>query len=305
MAGANSLDIEDKVIILAGATGSLGERIAYYLLKQGAQVRALVRPASDGQKVAKLRSAGVLVVEVDFNNTQELAAACSGGACLVSALSGLRRVIVDVQRHLLEAALAAGVPRFIPSDFSIDFTKLSLGSNRNLDLRQEFRYKLDDAPIAATSILNGMFMDLLTGDAPLVLFPLRRVLYWGDPDQPLDFTTMENTAQYTAAAALDSDTPRDLRIAGEALSPRGLRDAASLASGRQFKLFRVGGLKALDTMIKVTRTLYPARNEVFPPWQGMQYMRNMFSGRPKLSPLDNDRYPHILWTSVKEVLEAR
>jgi hypothetical protein len=47
----------------------------------------------------------------------------------------------------------------------------------------------------------------------------------------------------------------------------------------------------------------PKNDDVFPPWQGMQYMRDMFSGQAKLEPLDNNRYPHIQWTSVQEVLK--
>jgi hypothetical protein len=49
----------------------------------------------------------------------------------------------------------------------------------------------------------------------------------------------------------------------------------------------------------------PATDDVFPPWQGMQYLHNMFTGRPKLTPLDNARYPELCWTSVREVLETR
>ncbi|CAN5841039.1 hypothetical protein BH24BAC1_BH24BAC1_08900 [soil metagenome] len=55
-------------------------------------------------------------------------------------------------------------------------------------------------------------------------------------------------------------------------------------------------------MTKLTRTFFPQKEEVFPPWQGMQYLRNMFSGAPKLQPLDNDRYPEMKWTSVQDVL---
>jgi hypothetical protein len=36
----------------------------------------------------------------------------------------------------------------------------------------------------------------------------------------------------------------------------------------------------------------------------MQYMRNMFDGRAKLKPLDNLRYPGILWSTVRDVLLA-
>jgi hypothetical protein len=34
-------------------------------------------------------------------------------------------------------------------------------------------------------------------------------------------------------------------------------------------------------------------------------MRNMFDGRAKLAPLDNDCYPSIRWTPARDVLSAR
>ena len=292
-------------IVLAGATGDLGFRIAQALLKRGAHVRALVRPGNRKPETMALQDLGAEIIEVDFGSVTALTRACAGAACVVSALSGLRDVIVDTQKRLLDAAVAAAVPRFIPSDYSIDYTKLPNGSNRNLDLRREFNQRLDQAPIQATSILNGMFADLLTGQAPVVLFGLKRVLYYGSADQPLDFTTTANTAEYTAAAALDSTTPRYLRIAGEVATVRGLQKAASEAIGEPFKLLRVGGLWVLGTLIKVTKGLMPASDDVFPPWQGMQYLHNMFTGLPKLQPLDNDRYPEINWTPVREVLATR
>ncbi|HEX8327066.1 MAG TPA: NmrA family NAD(P)-binding protein [Hymenobacter sp.] len=292
-------------VVLAGATGDLGFRIAQGLRQRGAVVRALVRPGNAKPEVTALGDMGVEILEVDFKSVTALTNACAGAACVVSALSGLREVIVDTQKRLLDAAVAAGVPRFIPSDFSIDYTKLPDGSNRNLDLRREFNRRLDQAPIQATSVLNGMFMDLLTGQAPVVLFGLKRVMYYGSPDQPLDFTTVANTAEFTAAAALDPSTPRYLRVAGEVATVRGLQRAATEATGQPFKLLRVGGVWVLGALIKVTKALMPTSDEVFPPWQGMQYMHNMFTGLPKLDPLDNARYPGIRWTPVREVLATK
>jgi hypothetical protein len=37
----------------------------------------------------------------------------------------------------------------------------------------------------------------------------------------------------------------------------------------------------------------------------MQYMRDMMEGRAALVELDNDRYPEIKWTLVKEFLKQR
>ena len=60
----------------------------------------------------------------------------------------------------------------------------------------------------------------------------------------------------------------------------------------------------LGAMIKVARMVSSGKEELYPAWQGMQYMRNMFDGRAKLVPLDNDRYPGFRWTTARDVLSA-
>lgn len=287
---------KEKIIAVAGANGALGGRIVTELVRLGTKPRALVRKGSTAS------FPGAETVVVDYNDPASLLSACRGAHCVVSALSGLREVIVDAQTSLLTAALDAGVSRFIPSDYCIDYTKLPDGSNRNLDLRREFALRLDAAPIAATSVLNGMFTDLLLKEAPLIQAGLKRVLYWGNADQLLDFTTIGNTAAFTALAALDTNTPRFLCIAGDVVSSRDLAESASRATDHRFKLAKVGGLGFLKAMITITKTLLPQRKEVFPPWQGMQYLHNMYTGLPKLHPLDNDRYSDLRWTTVEDVL---
>jgi nucleoside-diphosphate-sugar epimerase len=293
------------IVVVAGAAGNLGTRIARALQERGASVRALVRHSTARDKVARLQELDVAIARVDTNSVSDVTQACAGASCVVSALNGLRDVIVDTQTLLLEAALATAVPRFIPSDYSIDFTKLPPGTNRNLDLRREFHERLAKTQIAATSILNGAFAELLVGPMPLVLFKIRRVLYWGNADQRMDFTTIDDTAAFTANAALDPSAPRILRIAGNQISARELAAVVSEVTGKKFHLLRAGSLGMLATIIKFARTVAPAENDVFPPWQGMQYMRDMFDGRAKLSPLDNDRYPGMRFTTARDVIASR
>ncbi len=103
---------------------------------------------------------------------------------------------------------------------------------------------------------------------------------------------------------MDDTTPRFLRIAGDQLSARELAAVASAVTERRFRPLRAGSLGLLDTMIKLARTITPGgERELYPAWQGMRYLRNMLDGRAKLDPLDNDRYPDLGWTTVREVLK--
>ena len=110
---------------MAGASGNLGGRIARALLERGARVRALVRHGTARDKLERLQELGVTIASVDLSSASQVIPACSCASCVVSALQGLRNVIVETQTVLLDAAIKAEVPRFIPSDYSIDFTSRS------------------------------------------------------------------------------------------------------------------------------------------------------------------------------------
>lgn len=291
-----------KIIIVAGANGNLGKRICKSLLEKGAVVKALVRNNADSKKIAELESLGLKVFPVDYSDIQTLSGICLDAHCVVSALAGLKDVIIDTQKQLLDAAVSAGVRRFIPSDYSLDFTNFNDGENRNLDLRREFHTYLDAQPIAPTSIFNGAFMDMLTGEFPMIAFSKKRITYWGDARHEMGFTTMDDTANYTAYAALDDCTPRYLRIAGHNISPKELKKVMNNISGSTFELMRMGAPKRLARLIKIVRFLSPQKNKLYPAWQGMQYMLNMIDNRASLKSIDNDRYPEIQWTKADDLL---
>jgi hypothetical protein len=60
----------------------------------------------------------------------------------------------------------------------------------------------------------------------------------------------------------------------------------------------------LGLMIGAAKKVSPGLDDVFPPWQGMQYMRDQFSGNARLMPLDNTRYSGLKWTSLKDHLKT-
>jgi NmrA-like family len=293
-----------KKILIAGATGNLGGRIAKVLRENNVEVIAIVRKNSNVEKIQALEQIGINVIVVDMLNITEVTKACEGVTCVVSALAGLEDVIIDTQKVLLDAAVAAGVPRFIPSDFSLDFTKFTDGENRNLDLRRKFHTYLDKQHVKATTIFNGAFADMVTNEMPLILFKQKRILYWGNADHKMCFTTVQNTAEYTAQVAIDENSPRYLRINGDYISPREIKTTMTEVTKTPYRFFRPGGKGLLKFIIKIARKFDKEEKELYPAWQGMQYMCNMIDDKANIEKFDNDRYTNIKWTSIKDVVSS-
>jgi uncharacterized protein YbjT (DUF2867 family) len=291
-------------VLVAGATGDLGQRIVRELLTHDTHVLVLTRPGSRAAHTAYAGADRVDVVEAAYTDHPALTAAASRVDAVVSAVSGTRPVIVDAQRALLAATVAAGVDRFVPSDYSADYRRIDVGSNRNFELRREFAADVDAAPLRATSVLNGMFTELLTDEAPLVLFDRHLVLFWSSPDQVLDFTTKDDTARTVAHVVLDPDAPRVVEVAGDSLTARDIARTLSELTGTRFRLQWAGTTGTLSAMSRVARRLSKSPDDTFPAWQGMQYFVSMFSGQAQLHHIDNARYGDPAWTTVREVLAA-
>jgi nucleoside-diphosphate-sugar epimerase len=292
-----------KTILIAGATGNIGSKTLRHLLAKPVQVRVVLRKQSDRRIIDGLVKSGVDVREIDMNDIQQMTEACTAVDCVVSLLSGLRDVIIDTQRTLLDAAVAARVPRFIPSDFSLDFRNLVKGNNRNLDLRKEFYSYINLQPIKATSIFNGALIDLLKTDMPLILKKQRRILCWGNRDRKMEFTHTEDIAAFTANVCLDDTSPRHLFIAGSVLSCNDFVKLMTDITDTRYKILRPGGIGLLNSLIKMARFFAPGKGELYPAWQGMQYMRDMMEGRTELPrSYANNRYDKSTFKTVKEFL---
>ena len=105
------------MILVAGATGSLGSKIVRGLLERGDPVRALVRKGSNYQT---LRDAGASLVFGDLRDPASLVEACRGVDVVISTASASNRSDdipenVDGRgtQNLIDAAKAAGVQHFI------------------------------------------------------------------------------------------------------------------------------------------------------------------------------------------------
>lgn len=112
VSGKDQTDMSTRVAV-AGATGDMGLPVVEALLAAGFHVTGLTRQSS--RNASKLPTHPRLVVaEVDYNSISSLKAALEDHRSVVSTLAS---TYVGEQNPLIDAAVAAGVKRFMPSEF--------------------------------------------------------------------------------------------------------------------------------------------------------------------------------------------
>ena len=218
-----------STVAIAGITGKLGRLIAESILASSqAQVRGFCR---DRAKVpVELQSnPRVAIVEGSAEDSKAAREAVRDSDVVVCAYLGPNDFMVNSQEVLIDAAETEKVPRYIASDWALDYTKLKLGDLPPKDPMIQIHDYLGTKDIKPVHILNGAF-------TPFLVMSLSRdpVEYWGTGDEKWDLTSYETCAQYTAAIALDpsasgilkgKSTPLKLRLARCMLtshdSPRG------------------------------------------------------------------------------------
>ena len=282
-----------QTVLVAGAGGMLGGRIAAHLSEEpDTRLRLMVRAGgrrADDATLADLVARGAEIVEADLTDPASLDRATRGVDVIVSAVQGGRDIMVAGQLALLAAASRNGVRRILPSDFALDLFRSPPGEHANFDMRREADEAIAATGIEHVNILNGSFMDNFLHSQFAGVFDMEEgtATFWGDGNDPFDATSVEDTARYTARAAVDRNLPSGkFALAGEQLTFNGIIDAVEHVSGRTFERRSQGTIADLKETIARQRAADPDSMAAL----GNTYILYMLDGTTALTDLQNGRY---------------
>lgn len=297
-----------QTVLVAGATGMLGGRIAHHLLREPAtSVRLLVRPGGrTGDELAhrleSLRQRGADIVDGTLTDQPGLDAATQGVDVVVCAVQGGHGVIVDGQVALAEAAARNGARRMLPSDFALDLFKATPGENASFDLKRQADEAIAGTGLEHIHVLNGVFMDGFLGPyGGLFDHTDRTVAHWGTGDEPFPATSVDDTARYASRAAVDPGLRSGkFAVAAEQLTLARAVHAVETATGQHYTSTSLGTVDDLRNRIDQARAAGATPRHVV-----MEvYLLYMLSGQTALDDLQNDRYPDLALQSFAQVLAA-
>ncbi|KAF6840307.1 isoflavone reductase family protein [Colletotrichum plurivorum] len=176
-------------VAIAGATGNVGTSVLKVLLQDGFKVTVLTR---------KQRSLpdGVEVKVVDYSSPDALKAALQGHEAFVDCTL----VQDDTPTRMMDAAAAAGIYRYIPSDFSLDFNNpkphtLPIWFKKDAN-DKHLLAKCKKTGMTWSIICNGAFLDftLRTGFLNIDIYG-KKVEYLDEGNNVISWTTLENVGQ--------------------------------------------------------------------------------------------------------------
>jgi uncharacterized protein YbjT (DUF2867 family) len=212
-------------VLVVGATGQLGGRIARELLSRGVKVRALCRPGSGS---GALRRMGAEIATGDLKDPASLDAACAGVETVVTTANSARRggdddverVDLAGTRALIDAAARAGVAHFV---YTSVFGASAASPVPFLAAKGRSEEYLKASGLTWTSLSPNAFMD--AWPATVVGAPAaagRPIVLVGEGRRRHAFVAEHDVAAFAVAAVLNpAARNRQLVIGGpEAVSWR-------------------------------------------------------------------------------------
>lgn len=228
-------------LVILGANGTIGEHVIRAVLSSTFRdsyafpIRVITRDASKAGSIVPSSEADLKFYQADYTSGKGLAEAFDGVDVVINLLG------LDVpQNKVADAAAAANVKLYIPSEFGCDIPNVGEFIALVTPKIEELKYA-KSLKLKTVSISAGAFSEWVYGVPPFlgVNYPeAGKLTYFGDVDTKLVVTSLVDVGKVVASiAAKDpSQVPNEVRIAGDIISPQTLSATYERASGQKLEL---------------------------------------------------------------------
>ena len=253
------------MILVVGATSSMGRIVVPQLLENGEKVRAMTRTP---EKAEDLKNLGAEVIKGDLREAETIASACRGAEKVIAmshSFAGKGNSspqIVDDKgnRDLIDAAKAEGVKYFIFTsvlgtrpDHPVDFIRI----------KYKIEQYLQNSGLDYTIIRASAFMEFWAAMVGQPIIDTGKTKIFGGGKNPINFVSAEDVAKF-ALLALESPQAKNriIEVGGpENLSFEEVVKTFERVAGKTAKVAHIP-LPAIRIMRGIVGAFNPALNRM-------------------------------------------
>ncbi|PWY95939.1 nmrA-like family protein [Aspergillus sclerotioniger CBS 115572] len=236
---------------VAGITGKFARLVVKNLFASpDVHIRGLCRNPSKLPEQIRT-SPRVTIIKGEADNLETLQTFVHGCDVVVCCYLGDNTFMTDAQKLLVDACEAESVPRYVASDYCLDFTKLEYGQHPAKDPMKAVKAHLETKQtVRGVHVLIGAFMETFWSGYFGIWHPDDfKLSYYGNGDEVWESTTYDTAAEYVAAVTMDPSAVGLQHFLGDRKSIRQIADEFAAVYGKKPRLERLGSLQDLyDTM---------------------------------------------------------
>ncbi|KAK1149586.1 hypothetical protein N8T08_005135 [Aspergillus melleus] len=277
---------------IAGITGKFAKRLVSHILKRpDVAIRGYCR---DPSKVPETISSSsqVTLIQGDAFNKDAITTFAKSCDVIVCCYLGDDKLMVEGQKMLIDACDECDVPRYVASDWALDYTKLKLGELFPKDPMIHVKAYLETKTVQGVHILIGGFMEPIFSPFFNIYDPQSQTFrFWGSGEEVMEGTTYDNAAEFTAAVTVDEKAVGVLKFLGGRATIKEIAVSFEKVYGIKPSLESRGSLEDLY------KTMHEKREKN--PMDIYSYMSLFFyyywiNGQTLLgTKLDNERYEEV------------
>ncbi|KAM6529737.1 hypothetical protein FALCPG4_007865 [Fusarium falciforme] len=288
---------------VAGITGQFGQLLTSKLLDTNQQVSVRGFCRNKAKLAQNLYSSSqVEIVEGGAYDRDQVANFVRGCDIVVCCYLGDDDLMIEGQKVLIDACEDEKVPRYMASDWCLDYTKLEFGQLFTKDPMKHVKTYLGTKEfVKGVHVLIGAFLETLFSpyfgiyDSGTHTFS-----HWGEPGVLFETTSYGNAAEFTAQVVLDKEAVGIQRFVGDTKSMDDIALAYERVYGIKANVVIKGSAKQLyDKMWGVRNQPSSQPNE----YMAMFYQYYMINEQTYVGPyLQNLKYPEVKALTTEEFM---